>query len=112
MARLAFRKHISNLPSHLIPSRPREAEAKTSEEGIGDRKQVQSFTTYISRGEWCVPSSLSAEDNEGHMNATILLVDVASASRDSWKSFLQNHNYQVFTAGDKESAVRQCLQLQ
>ncbi len=46
------------------------------------------------------------------MNATILLVDVASASRDSWKSFLQNHNYQVFTAGDKESAVRQCLQLQ
>src|SRR5229473_3340653 len=46
------------------------------------------------------------------MNATILLVDVASASRDSWKSFLQSHNYQVFTAGDKESAVRQCLQLQ
>ena len=46
------------------------------------------------------------------MNATILLVDVASASRDSWKSFLQNHNYQVFTAGDKESAVWQCLLLQ
>jgi len=50
------------LPSHVIPSRPREAEAKTSEEGIGDRKQVQSLTTYISRGEWCVPSSLSAEE--------------------------------------------------
>ncbi len=33
------------------------------------------------------------------MNATILLVDVASASRDSWKSFLQSHNYEVFTAG-------------
>jgi len=53
---------LVTLPSHLIPSRPREAEAKTSEEGIGDRKQVQSFTTYISRGEWCVPSSLSAEE--------------------------------------------------
>jgi len=54
MARLAFRKHISNLPSHLIPSRPREAEAKTSEEGIGDRKQVQSFTTYyLARGVVC-----------------------------------------------------------
>jgi putative two-component system response regulator len=46
------------------------------------------------------------------MNATILLVDVASASRESWKSFLQSHNYEVFTAGDKESALRQCPQLQ
>jgi DNA-binding response OmpR family regulator len=46
------------------------------------------------------------------MNATILLVDVASASRDSWKSFLQSHNYDVFTAGDEESALRQCPQLQ
>ena len=46
------------------------------------------------------------------MNATILLVDVASASRDSWKSFLQSHNYEVFTAGDEESALRRCPQLQ
>jgi len=46
------------------------------------------------------------------MHPTILLVDVASASRDSWKSFLQSQNYEVFTAGDGESALRQCLQLQ
>jgi len=46
------------------------------------------------------------------MNTAILLVDVASASRDSWKSFLQSHNYEVFTADDGESALRECLQLQ
>jgi cyclic di-GMP phosphodiesterase len=46
------------------------------------------------------------------MRSTILLVDVASASRDSWKSFLQSQNYEVFTAEDGESALRQCLQVQ
>ena len=46
------------------------------------------------------------------MNSAILLVDVASASRDSWKLFLQSHNYEVFTADDGESALRECLQLQ
>lgn len=46
------------------------------------------------------------------MHSAILLVDVASASRDSWKSFLQSQNYEVFTAEDGESALRQCLQLQ
>jgi putative two-component system response regulator len=46
------------------------------------------------------------------MNSAILLVDVASASRDSWKSYLESQNYEVFTADDGESALRQCLQLQ
>jgi putative two-component system response regulator len=46
------------------------------------------------------------------MNSAILLVDVASASRDSWKSFLQSQNYEVFTAEDGESALRECLRLQ
>jgi putative two-component system response regulator len=46
------------------------------------------------------------------MNSAILLVDVASADRDSWKTFLQSHGYEVFTAKDGESALRQCLQLQ
>jgi cyclic di-GMP phosphodiesterase len=46
------------------------------------------------------------------MNPAILLVDVASASRDSWKSFLQAHNYDVFTVEDEECAVRECLELQ
>jgi putative two-component system response regulator len=46
------------------------------------------------------------------MNSAILLVDVASASRDSWKSFLESQNYEVFTAEDVESALRQCAQLQ
>jgi hypothetical protein len=50
MAALELQEQTLILPSHLIPSRPREAEAKTSEEGIGDRKQVQSFYNYISRG--------------------------------------------------------------
>jgi putative two-component system response regulator len=46
------------------------------------------------------------------MNSAILLVDVASAGRDSWKSFLQRHNYEVFTAEDGASALLQCLRLQ
>ncbi len=46
------------------------------------------------------------------MNSAILLVDVGSASRDSWKSFLQSHDYDVFTAEDRESALRECLELQ
>ncbi len=46
------------------------------------------------------------------MNSAILLVDGASASRDSWKLSLQSNNYKVFTAEDRESALRQCLQLQ
>jgi putative two-component system response regulator len=46
------------------------------------------------------------------MNSAILLVDVASASRDSLKSFLQSQHYDVFTAEDGESALRECLELQ
>ncbi|SRR6266849_2071283 len=46
------------------------------------------------------------------MNSAILLVDVASASRNSWKSFLQGHNYDVFTAEDGESAISECFELQ
>ncbi len=46
------------------------------------------------------------------MNSAILLVDVASASRDSLKSFLQTQNYDVFTAEDGEFALRECLELQ
>jgi len=46
------------------------------------------------------------------MSSAILLVDVASAVRDSWKSFLQSQNYEVFMAEDGESALQQCLRLQ
>jgi len=45
------------------------------------------------------------------MNSVILLVDVASVRRDSWKSVLQSHNYEVFTAEGGGSALRECLQL-
>ncbi|HKV64198.1 MAG TPA: HD domain-containing phosphohydrolase [Candidatus Acidoferrum sp.] len=46
------------------------------------------------------------------MNSAILIVDVASASRDSWKSFLQSYHYDVFTAEDEQSALRECRELQ
>src|SRR5467141_1541268 len=46
------------------------------------------------------------------MRPIILLVDVASSNRTNWKSFLQNQNYEVFAAGDRETALRQCLRLQ
>ncbi len=45
-------------------------------------------------------------------SAILLLVDAVAESRDSWKSFLQNQNYDVFTAEDGESALRECVQLQ
>ena len=46
------------------------------------------------------------------MRPIILLVDVASADRANWKSFLQNHSYEVCEAGDAETALQQCLLLQ
>jgi len=46
------------------------------------------------------------------MRPTILLVDVASTDHANWMSFLQAHGYEVFTAGDRDAALRQCLVLQ
>src|SRR5467141_1433430 len=46
------------------------------------------------------------------MRPIILLVDVASADRADWKSFLQNQSCEVFAAGDGDTALRQCLVLQ
>src|SRR5882762_25062 len=45
------------------------------------------------------------------MNPAILLVDVASASRKEWKSFLQSQKCDVETAADGESAVKLCRQI-
>jgi cyclic di-GMP phosphodiesterase len=45
-------------------------------------------------------------------SAILLLVDAVSENRDSWKTFLQNQNYDVFTAEDGESALRECVRLQ
>src|SRR5467141_3735234 len=113
MARLAFRKHICDLALAtsflLVPGKRRQKPPKKGLETASKSNPLQP----ISRaGSGVSDSPRAQKNNEGHMNATILLVDVASASRDSWKSFLQRHNYQVFTAGDKESAVRECLRLQ
>src|SRR5260370_19180214 len=46
------------------------------------------------------------------MRPIILLVDVASADRADWKSFLQNQSCEVFAAGDGDTALRQGLVLQ
>jgi putative two-component system response regulator len=46
------------------------------------------------------------------MDPAILLVDVASASREELSSFLQSQNCDVDTAADGESAVRCCEQIQ
>lgn len=46
------------------------------------------------------------------MKPAILLVDVASTSREEWKSFLQGQKCDVETAADGESAVKLCLQMQ
>ena len=46
------------------------------------------------------------------MNPTILFVDAASAERESWKAFLENQKYSVFTAENSEAARRLCLERQ
>ena len=46
------------------------------------------------------------------MSPIILLVDLASTERDSWKAFLQEQNYKVYTAQDADTALRQCHILQ
>ena len=43
------------------------------------------------------------------MRPIILLVDVASPDRVDWKSFLRNQSFEVFEAGDGDTALRQCL---
>src|SRR6266478_9061506 len=94
----------------LVPEKRRQRPPWT---GFGDRRQLQPSQNPISRAGSGVPNPPSAQRNdEGLMNSAILLVDVASASRDSWKSFLQSQNYEVFTAEDAESALRECLRLQ
>src|SRR5256885_10610390 len=41
------------------------------------------------------------------MVPTILLVDVDSPDRNSWKVFLQNQGFEVLTASDGQTAVKQ-----
>lgn len=45
------------------------------------------------------------------MNPSILLVDVASPGRESWKAFLEDQECDVFTAESAESARQMCLRL-
>ena len=46
------------------------------------------------------------------MNPAVLLVDVPSANREELKSFLRNHNCDVVSPQDAESAVICCRQIQ
>jgi len=46
------------------------------------------------------------------MRPMILVVDRASSDRTNWKSFLVNQGYEVFIAGDEDSAIRECHLLQ
>src|SRR5712672_815208 len=46
------------------------------------------------------------------MRPLILVVDLASSDRTNWKSFLENQGYEVFMAGDEDTALRQCNLLQ
>lgn len=46
------------------------------------------------------------------MRPMVLLVDVVGSHRTTWKSFLENQNYEVIATEDGPSALRQCLLLQ
>src|ERR1700675_2165100 len=92
---------------------PWEAEAQSTEERdwrSGASPILRKTFSQARNGVSNPPSAIW--NNEGIMNSAILLVDVASARRDSWKSFLQSHHYDVFTVEDGKSALRECLQLE
>src|SRR5258708_1930211 len=63
---LAIHKQGVPLPSHLIPSRPREAEAEASDDKDW-RSQASPIldNTHISCGEWSLQCSLNAEEQRG-----------------------------------------------
>jgi putative two-component system response regulator len=46
------------------------------------------------------------------MRPMILVVNHASSDHTNWKSFLENQGYEVFMAGNKDMALRQCQVLQ
>ena len=46
------------------------------------------------------------------MRPMVLLVDVVGSDGSTWKSLLENQNYEVIAAEDGPSALRQCLLLQ
>src|SRR6267154_1984897 len=46
------------------------------------------------------------------MRPMILVVDLASPDSTNWESFLVNQGYEVFIAGDEDSAMRECHSLQ
>src|SRR5260370_4705507 len=98
------------MPSHLIHSRPREAEAgvlrKLGLEIAGKTNPSKFYR--IARGVVCV-AILARTNSEGSMNPAIVLVDVASTNREGLKSFLQKQKCHVDTAADGVSAVRCCL---
>jgi PleD family two-component response regulator len=109
---LARDEHTSTLPSHLIPSRPREAGQKPRAQGLEKASKSNPSQNLLSGAGSSMSRPSGTLRNEGGlMNSVILLVDVASARRDSWKSALQSHNYEVFTAKDGGSALRECLRL-
>src|SRR5260370_23057233 len=102
-----------NLPSHFVPSCPREAEAgvlrKLGFEIAGKTNPSKSYC--IAWGVVCL-GTLARTNSEGSMNPAIMLVDVASDNREGLKSFLQNQKCDVATAADGVSAVRCCLEMQ
>lgn len=111
---LAFQEHSFNSSSPLRPSRPREAEAGASDSKAWrpQASRISNKTTHVVPGEISRHPCRVFGFNGGLMCPTILLVDVASSESANWKSFLQNQCYEVFTADDRDKALRQCLQLQ
>src|SRR5260370_25591718 len=101
---LALHEHLVSLPSHLIPytfSSPGSGGRILGRQGWRPQAPPNPSQNAISRVRSGASNPPSEQRNdEGQMNSAILLVDVASASRDSWKSFLQSQNYEVFTAED------------
>src|SRR5260221_4843539 len=110
---LAFQKHLLIMPSHFIPSCPREAEAGVLRKlGLEIASKTNPAKSYsIPRGVVCL-ATLARTNREGSMKPAIMLVDVASANREGLKSFLQTQKCDVETAADGESAVKYCLQMQ
>ena len=98
--------------SHVILSRPQKAEEGPPNQGLRTAGKSDSDQDHIAAREISKNPGRVSRCYEGLMRPMILLVDVASSDRADWKSFLENQNYEVHSAGDAETALGLCRLLQ
>src|SRR5260370_8845583 len=111
---LALRWHSILLPSRsflLVPGK-RSPDSSANRDWGSRAVPILQENFRLAWGIGASSSLAQTNGREGSMKPAILLVDVASTSREEWKSFLQSQKCDVETASDGKSAVKLSLQMQ